>query len=126
MTTRRPSERRPRPRAPRLALALLRALLPRAERDEVSGDVAAEYEQRAAARGRAAARAWVWWQVVRSAPALLGRGWRRGWTGFEPGASEFRTGGLMFESWIMDGRYAVRRLAHRPTYALLAILTLAL
>ena len=32
----------------------------------------------------------------------------------------------MFESWIMDGRYAVRRLASRPTYALLAVLTLAL
>jgi putative ABC transport system permease protein len=124
MTTRRPSEKGP--RAPRVALALLRVLLPLAERDEVSADVAAEYEQRASARGEAAARGWVWWQVVRSAPALLGRGWRRGWTGFEPGASEFRTGGLMFESWIMDARYAVRRLVHRPTYALLAILTLAL
>ncbi len=32
----------------------------------------------------------------------------------------------MFESWIMDARYAVRRLMTRPTYALLAILTLAL
>ena len=32
----------------------------------------------------------------------------------------------MFESWIMDFRYAGRRLMARPTYALLAILTLAL
>ncbi len=32
----------------------------------------------------------------------------------------------MFESWIMDSRYAVRRLLRRPTYALLTILTLAL
>ena len=32
----------------------------------------------------------------------------------------------MFESWIMDVRYAGRRLLSRPTYALLAILTLAL
>lgn len=32
----------------------------------------------------------------------------------------------MFESWIMDSRYAVRRLVRRPTYALLTILTLAL
>ena len=30
------------------------------------------------------------------------------------------------ESWIMDLRYAVRRLRSRPTYALLAVLTLAL
>jgi predicted permease len=32
----------------------------------------------------------------------------------------------MFESWIMDSRYAVRRLIRRPAYALLAIITLAL
>jgi predicted permease len=32
----------------------------------------------------------------------------------------------MFETWIMDARYAVRRLLSRPAYALLAILTLAL
>ena len=32
----------------------------------------------------------------------------------------------MFESWIMDARYAWRRLLSRPTYAALAVLTLAL
>lgn len=32
----------------------------------------------------------------------------------------------MFESWIMDVRYAGRRLLRRPTYAVLAVLTLAL
>ena len=32
----------------------------------------------------------------------------------------------MYESWIMDGRYAVRRLISRPVYAALAIATLAL
>ena len=32
----------------------------------------------------------------------------------------------MLESWIMDLRYSARRLASRPTYALLAVLTLAL
>ena len=32
----------------------------------------------------------------------------------------------MFESWIMDARYAGRRLVSRPTYAALAVLTLAL
>ena len=32
----------------------------------------------------------------------------------------------MFESWIMDARYAARRLISRPTYAALAVLTLAL
>ena len=32
----------------------------------------------------------------------------------------------MLESWIMDFRYAWRRLLSRPTYAVLAVLTLAL
>jgi putative ABC transport system permease protein len=32
----------------------------------------------------------------------------------------------MFESWIMDARYAARRLLSRPTYAALAVLTLSL
>lgn len=32
----------------------------------------------------------------------------------------------MLESWIMDARYAARRLVSRPTYALLAVVTLAL
>jgi putative ABC transport system permease protein len=32
----------------------------------------------------------------------------------------------MFESWIMDARYAARRLLSRPAYAALAVLTLAL
>jgi putative ABC transport system permease protein len=117
---------RERPRAPRIARGVLRALLPVAEQDEVVADATAEYERRVSAHGAASARAWLWWQVVRSAPSLVGRGWRRGWTGFEPGASEFRGGGLMFESWIMDTRYAARRLVRRPMYAVLAVLTLAL
>ena len=32
----------------------------------------------------------------------------------------------MLESWIIDGRFAMRRLIRRPVYALLAILTVAL
>jgi hypothetical protein len=47
-------------------------------------------------------------------------------TGFEPQANRMRPGGPMFESWIMDFRYAARRLMGRPTYALLTVLTLAL
>src|SRR5687768_9085644 len=45
----------PTPRArrslPRLPAALLRALLPRAERDEVLADIAVEFDQHAAAHG---------------------------------------------------------------------------
>jgi putative ABC transport system permease protein len=116
-----------RPARPPLAVRLLfRALLPIAERDEVLSELTAEFEQRVHAGGRAAARRWAWRQALGSTPALLRRGWWRGTTGFEPDANRLRPGGPMYESWIMDGRYAVRRLLARPTYAGVAILTLAL
>jgi putative ABC transport system permease protein len=97
-----------------------------AERDEVLDDLRTEYERRAASTGPAAARRWVWRQALGSAPALLRRSWWRGMTGFEPRANRFRSGGPMVESWIIDVRYAIRRLLGRPTYAALSVLTLAL
>ena len=118
--------RDPRPPLPRLAAALFRALIPDAEREEVIADLQSEFALRARVDGRGAARRWVWRQALRSLPALLGRGWWRGMTGFEPHSSRMRPGGPMFESWIMDVRYAARRLMKRRTYAALAVLTLAL
>jgi predicted permease len=101
-------------------------LLPRAERDELLADVRAEFAARGAADGEAAARRWLWWQTLRSAPALLGWSWWRERTGFEPAANTYRPGGPMLQTWIADARYAARRLRARPTYSLLAVLTLAL
>ena len=106
--------------------ALFRSLLPLAERDEVIGDVEAEFASRARTAGRPAASRWVWRQALGSVAPLVRRTWWRGMTGFEPRASRLRPGGPMLESWIMDVRYAARRLMARPTYALLAVLTLAL
>src|SRR6476469_2947312 len=80
---------------PRLPVALLRRLLPRAERDELLVDVRMEYEAIAAAEGIATARRWLWRQALGSAPALLGWNWWRGWTGFEPRANAYRPGGSM-------------------------------
>jgi putative ABC transport system permease protein len=114
------------PRLPLFVSALFRALVPVAERDEVLADLQAEFAWRTGKYGRAAARRWAWRQALGSLPFLVRRGWWRGMTGFEPRASRMRPGGPMFESWIMDVRYAGRRLLSRPTYALLAILTLAL
>ncbi len=121
-----PSPRRGSERLPNIVAAIFRTLLPIAERDEVIADLQMEYGHRAAADGRGAARRWVWRQALGSLPALLRRSWWRGMTGFEPRANRMRPGGPMFESWIMDMRYAGRRLISRPTYAVLAILTLAL
>jgi predicted permease len=105
---------------------LLRRLVPIAERDEVLADLRSEFAYRAETFGRTQARAWYWRQTLSSAPALLRRGWWRGWTGFEPNANRMRPGGMSMESWIMDVRYAARRLVRRPLYAALSILTLAL
>jgi putative ABC transport system permease protein len=113
-------------KAPRLPLALLRAWLPFAERDEVMAEISAEFATREAREGHRSARAWLWRQVLGSVPPLVRRTFSRGWTGFEPASSRLRPGGPRMESLIMDLRYAARRLRSRPTYALLAILTLAL
>jgi predicted permease len=114
------------PRLPFLVTSVFRTLVPVAERQEVLRDLQDEYIRRAVTHGRWRARLWIWRQTLGSIPALVRRTWWRGMTGFEPRASRMQPGGSMFESWIMDGRYAVRRLASRPTYALLAVLTLAL
>jgi predicted permease len=109
-----------------VAAAILRAWLPLAERDEVLSDLQAEFAHRAARDGGRAARRWAWRQATGSLPSLIRRTWWRGMTGFEPRANRMRPGGPMFESWIMDARYAGRRLLSRPTYTVLAVLTLAL
>src|SRR4051794_9736550 len=110
----------------RLLLAIVRALLPYAERAEVMDDLATERVARCASAGRLRATLWLWRQLLGSIPALAGRIVWRGWTGFEPRANRFQSGGLFVESWIMDVRYSARRLAGRPTYTLLVVLTLAL
>ena len=111
---------------PRSLSSLLYRLLPHAERDEVLADLGVEYCQRRRASGALHAGSWVWMQVLRSLPAFIGRMLWRGWTGFEPAASYMRPGGPMFETWMMDARYSARRLLRRRTYALMAVLTLAL
>ncbi|MFL5616258.1 MAG: ADOP family duplicated permease [Gemmatimonadaceae bacterium] len=111
---------------PRLPAAVLRALLPRAERDELLRDIAEEYEEIAAHSGRAVATRWLWRQASRSAPMLVGWNWWRHWTGFESRANAFRPGGLSMRTWFTDAHYAARRLRARPVYALIAILTLSL
>src|SRR5215210_584738 len=104
----RPEREHPVTPAPRLPFALLRVLLPRAERDELLADVRAEFADRVIANGPASARRWLWWQTLRSAPALLGWTWWRERTGFEPRANTYRPGGPMLQTWIADARYAMR------------------
>lgn len=114
------------PDLPPVAAGLLRALLPLAERREVLDELAHDYRRRRADAGPVHARLWLWRQAIGSLPALLGRTWWRGWSGFEPAANRMQPGGPSMETWIIDVRYAARRLRTRPLYAALAVLTLAL
>jgi putative ABC transport system permease protein len=111
---------------PRLPAALLRRLLPHAERDAVLSEVAAEYGGRAGSSGRRAARLWLWRQVLASAPELARLGWWRGWGGHAPRADRWNPGGAVLEGWAKDVRYTLRRLRRRPLYATLTVLTLSL
>ena len=89
-------------------------------------ELSAEYVERTAASGVPSARRWMWVQALRSAPALVRWSWWRSWTGFQPRADAYRPGDSMLANWLMDARYAARRLVARPAYALVAMLTLAL
>ncbi|MEP6732709.1 MAG: ABC transporter permease [bacterium] len=113
-------------RLPRIAAAILSALIPRAERDELLHDLASEFGERASQHGSLHAHLWCWRQIISSTPSLINRSWWRGRTGFEPRANAMQPGGPAMEQWIMDARHALRRLIRRPRYAMLAILTLAL
>src|SRR4051812_14138582 len=106
--------------APRIAIAIIRSLLPEAERNEVAADIEAEYAAHAAKHGVAYANSWIWRQAMRSAPALVQRAWWRGWTGFESEGNRHKPGGIMLEQWIQDTRFAARRLRKRPMFAFLA------
>ena len=111
---------------PTLPTTLLKALVPRAERDEILADLTAEYAARTAADGRFAAGKWFWRQALASALPLLGWSGRREVTGYIPPANAYRPGGPMLPVFLSDARFALRRLRSRPAYAILSVLTLAL
>jgi predicted permease len=95
----------------------------------LAGDLSEEYARRAR-RGRWTAAAWYLWQVLtldtgalrRAAETLNGR-WARG--GGRPGARRTTIHGVA-ETMMHDLRFALRQLAKRPGFTLVAILSLGL
>src|SRR5678816_2305715 len=109
-----------------LLLRLLRVLLPPAERDEILADLESEYRDRRARDGGLSSVRWLSGQILGSAPELFRRTWWRGNSGFDSSSSSMNPGGPLMERWIVEARFALRRLRTRPTYTALAVLTLAL
>ena len=100
-----------------LSLRLLQAFPPPAERDEILADLEREYRDRRARAGLvSSASRWLWTQIVGSGPVLLRRTWWRGNSGFDSSSNSMNPGGPLMELWIVEARFALRRLRTRPTY----------
>ena len=109
------------PRPPRLAEAILRRLLPEADRGPILGDLAEEFAERGLGDGEKAARRWYWHQLVRSAlPALRRR--------LRPSrASERKLGtraSRLSVSWL-DVKLGLRILVKHPGVTVVAVFALA-
>jgi putative ABC transport system permease protein len=101
---------------PRFARALLEAVLPEADAGTATGDLDEEYARFALPqRGRRAADAWYWRQVLLSCPPIVARR-----------AQAFLRGGLGLSSLASDVRFAARVLRRRPTFTFATVATLAL
>ncbi|MDX1646512.1 MAG: ADOP family duplicated permease [Longimicrobiales bacterium] len=100
---------------PRLAVWLLRRLVPSELVDVVEGDLREGYSRRRRKRGRRAADWWAWRQVLGSRPLESRRTVRRA-----NGRGRTLGGG-----WIEDLRSVVRRVRHRPAVAAAVSATVA-
>src|SRR5262245_24107004 len=103
--------------APRLACWILERYLPTHRHEEYLGDLEELFEARAAHRGVRAARRWYWRQTLAAvADAVVNRR-------IHPRP---QTGDSLMSTIVQDIRYAVRTLTAKPSFALIAILMLAL
>jgi predicted permease len=116
------------PQPPRLAVRLLERILPPTDRGAaILGDLHEEFEARAALDVHAACR----WYAVEAVGiglryAKQSRRYRRGAVGL--GARNQSTGSWegIVDTFFMNVRYAVRRLAKSPMFTLVAVLSLGL
>ena len=99
--------------SPRLARALLAALLPSESREDVLGDLEEAFAHQVEVGGERLARRWYWGQTVRFLARM-------------PEDGILRWGGGLMGSFGQDLRWAVRALGRNRGFAVAALATLAL
>jgi putative ABC transport system permease protein len=108
----------PEPRAPpRLARRILLALTPADLADAIDGDLLEGFRARVPDRGLLRARLWYWRQLI--SPDILAL-WRERRPSLPPPRPR-----MLGQDLLHDVRYAVRSLARQPTFAAIALVTLA-
>ena len=123
--------------APGLARLLARLLLPSGEAEFILGDLDEEYAEEVLGRlGPEEARTWYWRMTLRSigerwrpSVMVLRLGLRRAVAGKDLGApmhARMTSRGGAMEGFRQDARYAWRTLLRRPSFTLVALLTIAL
>lgn len=112
---------------PALLVAVLRALLPRRDRDTLLADLAELYGHRRARQGRIRAGLWYLRQLLR-APVLLLAASRAGTAAVAPRIDSLNPheNGSMMESTWQDIRFAFRTLARSPHYVAVVVATLTI
>ncbi len=102
---------------PRLAIALVTALVPAAVRDALIGDLLEAFDERAREHGVRRARRWFWRESL--AAVITFRGGRRL-------SSPISARVSWMDAILADARSAVRALRRAPAFTLLCVLTLAI
>ncbi len=116
----------PRSRVPRLAEAMLKALLDSRRREFVMGDLEEEYLSRREERGAVNTYFWYWRHAVGSIVAQAKSAGASRPHAAVPRPAQRRTAGMFVSGLAGDVKFALRSLRQNPTFSIVAIGTLTL
>ena len=111
-------------RVPRLAEAMLKALLDSRRREFVMGDLEEEYLSRREERGAVNTYFWYWRHAVGSIVAQAKSAGASRSHAAAPRPAQRRTAGMFVSGLAGDVKFALRSLRQNPTFSIVAIGTL--